>query len=196
MQTNSRRSIRNLTQFSLLLAIEIVLGVTPLGLITLPVASITLLHVPVIIGAVVMGPLKGGVLGGTFGIIALIKASTAAVGPVDILFSPFLSGNPVASLIMCLVPRILLGVFAALLFRLFKNRFKNNVWGIGITAALSTALHTVMVLGCLFFLFSAIPLAAVFTTLISLNGVLEILAAVIIAVPVCKALLSYNEKNK
>lgn len=203
MGASKRGSIRKLTQFSLLLAIEIILGVTPLGLIMLPTAAITLLHIPVIIGAVVMGPMAGALLGGTFGVIALFKASTAAASPVDILFSPFLSGNPLASIVMCIVPRILLGVFAALLFRLLKNRFKNNVWSIGISAALATALHTIMVLGCLFLFFSdamgstfAGAINAIFATLISLNGSLEILAAVVVAVPVCKALLKYNEKNR
>lgn len=196
MPNKTRHSIRRLTQFSLLLSIQIILGVTPLGLITLPVASVTLLHIPVIIGAITMGPLAGALLGGTFGCIALVRASMAAVSPIDILFSPFLSGSPIASVVMCLLPRILLGVFAALLFSLLKNRFKNNVWSIGLSAALATMLHTLMVLGCLYVFFSAIPLATVFTTLISLNGLLEILAAVVVTVPVCKALLKYNEKNR
>lgn len=182
-------SVRSLTQFSILLAIELILGFTPLGLITLPVASITLLHIPVIISAITLGWKQGGLMGLAFGIISLIKAITSAASPVDILFNPFVSGKPIFSIILCIVPRILLGLFAALLFQLFKPRFKNNAWSIGLSTGLSTALHSLMVLGFLFLFFQASSLQTFFATLISLNSVLEILVAVIICTPVCKAIL-------
>lgn len=182
-------SVRALTQFSILLAIELILGFTPLGLITLPIASITLLHIPVIISAIALGPKQGSLMGFAFGVISLLKAITSAASPVDILFNPFVSGKSFFSIIMCIVPRVLLGLFAALFFRFLEPKFKNNTWSIGISTALSTALHTLLVLGCLFLFFRTISLQSVFATLISLNGILEILLSVLICTPVCKALL-------
>ena len=111
---------RNLVQLSLLIALEAVMAFTPLGFIMIPPISITILHIPVIIGAILMGPTYGGILGGAFGVLAMIKATFFAASPADILFSPFHSGAPVQSLVMCVVPRILLGVFAALLYRVLK----------------------------------------------------------------------------
>ncbi|MDL2219393.1 ECF transporter S component [Ruminococcaceae bacterium OttesenSCG-928-O06] len=190
MKVNNKTRI--LVQFSLLLALQIILGVTPLGLIMVPPVAITLLHIPVIICGITMGPLFGGLLGASFGLISLTKAITSAVSPIDLLFNPLVSGNAVASVIMCLVPRILLGVFAALLFKLMKRLVKRNLLSIGIAAALATALHTIMVLGCLFLFFSAIPLMTVFGSVITLNGGLEITAAILVAAPVCNALLRYT----
>ena len=187
--------VRTLTQLSLLLAIEIILGFTPLGLIMVPPVAITTLHIPVIIGAVVMGPLYGGLLGGAFGLISMIKASTVAVSPIDMMFSPFLSGKPLASLALCFLPRIALGLAAGLLYRLLASHFKNNVFPIAISAVFATVLHTVGVLGLLFLLFEAIPLAVVFGTILTLNGGLEIFAAAVIAIPVCKALLAYKNRK-
>ncbi len=180
---------RRLVQFSLLLAIELVLGFTPIGLIMVPPVAVTIMHIPVIICGIVMGPLYGGLLGLVFGLCSMVKATTSAVSPVDMLFSPFLSGQPVASVIMCLVPRILLGAVAGFLFMGLSRAIKNTMVASGITAAVSTVVHTLGVLTCLSLLFSAIPLQQVFAIILTLNGGLEILAAVVVAVPVCTALL-------
>jgi uncharacterized membrane protein len=185
-------TVRQLTQFSLLLALEIILGVTPLGLIMIPPVAITLLHIPVIIGAIVMGPVVGMMLGGVFGIIAMIKATMVAVSPIDLMFSPFLSGNPIGSIFICLIARILLGLFAGLLFKALRPVSQNNIWSIGISALVATILHTIMVLGGLWLFFQAFPFITVFATIASLNGGLEVLAAALIAVPVCKPLLKYK----
>lgn len=192
----SRIDVRTLTQFSLLLAIEIILGVTPLGLIMIPPIAITIMHIPVIIGAIVMGPAYGSLLGLSFGVISLIKAITSAVSPGDLLFNPAASGNPLASIVMCLVPRILLGLFASLLYMGLSRLIKQKVVCVGISAVAATVLHTVMVLGCLYLFFRAIPLSTVFGTIMSLNGVLEILAALLVAVPVCIPLINYNKSRK
>ena len=125
--SKSSGKTRELVQLSLLIALEAVLAFTPLGFIMIPPIAITILHIPVIIGAVLMGPAKGGILGGAFGILSMIKATFFAASPADILFSPFLSGVPVQSLVMCVLPRILLGVLAALLFRLLKGITKETL---------------------------------------------------------------------
>lgn len=190
----STKKIRLLTQFSLLLAIEIILGVTPLGIIMVGPVSITTMHIPVIIGAIVMGPFYGGLLGFSFGMISLIKAITSAVSAGDMLFSPALSGNPLASVFMCLVPRILLGVAAALLYRLLANRLKKQYVSVGISAVTATILHTLSVMACLYLFFKAVSLAQVFATILTLNGILELLVAAFVAVPVCVPLIRYNQK--
>ena len=111
MRNTSKQTLR-LAQLAILIALEAVLTFTPLGFIMVPPISITLLHIPVIVGAVLMGPVDGGILGLSFGVFSMIKASTAAASPADMAFSPFLSGEPVSSIVMCIIPRILLGVIA------------------------------------------------------------------------------------
>ena len=126
---------RKLTQLALLIAIQLILSFTPLGFIILPgMVSITIMHIPVIVGGIVMGPMYGGILGLVFGLLSMYKATTAATSVVDQAFSPFLSGAPVQSIIMCIIPRVLLGVVAALLFRALEKRIKSKGLAIAISA--------------------------------------------------------------
>lgn len=192
--SKSSGKTRELVQLSLLVALEAVMAFTPLGFIMIPPISITILHIPVIIGAILMGPAKGGILGGAFGLLAMIKATFFAASPADMLFSPFLSGAPVQSLVMCVVPRILLGVFAALLFQLLK-RITKEALAIGLAAILSTVLHSLMVLGSMWLFFNAMPLRDVFVTVASLNCIAETIAAGVVSVAVCKPLLYYLRKG-
>lgn len=196
MTTATTRRTTRLTQLSLLVALLAVLGFTPIGFIMIPPVSITLMHIPVIIGAILLGPLDGAILGGVFGCISLFKAITTPGGPVDLLFSPAASGAPLASLVMCLVPRILLGVIAALVYRAFKNTKARPELGIGAAAAVATISHTVMVLGCLWMFFQAIPLKEVFLTIIGVNGLCELAAAVILSVFVCRPVQIFLKAGK
>lgn len=186
---------RKLVQLSLLIALEAVMAFTPLGFIMIPPISITILHIPVIIGAILMGPTCGGILGGAFGVLSMIKATFFAASPADLLFSPFLSGAPVQSLVMCIVPRILLGVFAALLYRLFKGLFEKDVPALAVSCILATLLHSLMVLGSMWLFFSAMPLRDVFITIASLNCIVEMLAAGVVGTAVCKPLMAYLRRG-
>lgn len=196
MTTATTRRTTRLTQLSLLVALLAVLGFTPIGFIMIPPVSITLMHIPVIIGAILLGPLDGAILGGVFGCISLFKAVTTPGGSVDLLFSPAASGAPLASLVMCLVPRILLGVIAALVYRAFKNTKVRPELGIGAAAAVATISHTVMVLGCLWLFFQALPLKEVFLTIIGVNGLCELAAAVILSVFVCRPVQIFLKAGK
>lgn len=186
---------RKLVQLSLLIALEAVMAFTPLGFIMIPPISITILHIPVIIGAILMGPTYGGILGGAFGVLAMIKATFFAASPADLLFSPFLSGAPVQSLVMCIVPRILLGVFAALLYRLLGRLFGKDVPALAVSCILATLLHSLMVLGSMWLFFSAMPLRDVFITIASLNCIVEMLAAGVVGTAVCKPLMAYLRRG-
>ncbi|NBI80333.1 ECF transporter S component [Anaerotruncus colihominis] len=186
MTTATIRRTTRLTQLSLLAALLAVLGFTPIGFIIIPPVSITLMHIPVIIGAILLGPLDGAILGGIFGFISLFKAVTTPGGPVDLLFSPAASGAPLNSLIMCLVPRILLGVIAALVYKAVRRAGMRPELCTGAAAAAATIAHTVMVLGCLWLFFQAIPLKEVFLTIIGVNGLCELAAAIILSVFVCR----------
>lgn len=177
-----------MTQLALLIAIELIMAVTPLGYIMIPPISATLMHIPVIVGALVMGPKAGAALGTVFGLTSLWKASTQATSPVDLAFSPFVSGKPLQSLIMCMGPRILLGVIAALLFRAFMKAFHGNERiSIGLAAVLSTICHTVMVLGLLAIFFSEFGMGVmtVVLSLVTVSSACEMLVAAIISVAVC-----------
>jgi uncharacterized membrane protein len=192
--SKSTSKTRQLTQLSLLIALEAVMAFTPLGFIMIPPISITILHIPVIIGAILMGPTYGGILGGAFGVLSMIKATFFAASPADLLFSPFASGAPVQSAVMCIVPRILLGVVAALLYQLLRQVTK-DIAAMAVSCILATLLHSVMVLGAMWLFFQAMPLRDVFVTVASLNCIVEMLAAGVVGTAVCKPVMAYLRKG-
>lgn len=187
MMSTTQKTAR-LARYALLIALLAVLGFTPLGFITVPPVSITIMHIPVIIGAVLFGPGCGALLGGTFGVISLIKAIMMPLPPIDMLFSPFSSGAPFASIVMCIAPRILLGVIAGGIAMAFRKRESLRIFSIGFSAAVATISHTLLVLGCLWMFFKALPLREVFLAIIGVNGLLELGAAVAVSIAVCEPL--------
>ncbi len=192
--SNATKKTKDLTQLSLLIALEAVLAFTPLGFIMIPPISITILHIPVIIGAILMGPTYGGILGGTFGVLSVIKATFFAASPADMLFSPFLSGKPIQSLVMSIVPRILLGMVAAWLYQALRHKM-GEIPSIGVSAVAASILHTLLVLGSMWIFFNAMPLRDVFVTMASLNCILETVAAGVVGVAVCRPLMIYLHKG-
>lgn len=189
-----------MVQLALLIAIQVILTATPLGFIQIsPALSITLMHLPVLVGAVSMGPMAGGILGGVFGLSSMIVASTRP-GLLDALFfSPFYSGAPLQSIILCMVPRILFGLLAAWLFRLLvKVTGKRERLSAGIAAGVATLFHSVSVLGLVYIMFgpkyaeaygiSYGALLGAMGVVIGTNGLLEAAAAILVCVALVKPL--------
>ena len=85
-----RHDTRWMVSVALMAAIIIVLANTPLGMIQLPIIKATTVHIPVIIGAVLLGPSAGAILGAVFGICSLIS-NTMAPTLLSFAFSPFMS---------------------------------------------------------------------------------------------------------
>jgi uncharacterized membrane protein len=108
--------IRKIAVAGVLSAVVIVLGFAGLGFILLPLGAVTILHVPVIIGAILEGPLVGFFIGLLFGIFSIIQAAMVAATPVDLAFLhyPFIA----------ILPRILIGPAAWAVYTLISGRPK------------------------------------------------------------------------
>ena len=134
---------RKLVLTGALSALIIVLGITKLGLIPIgPAASITILHVPIILAACLIGLPSALFTGAVFGIMSLIQAAMSPSGVLDPLFV-----NPLCSVL----PRVLTGLIAwALWFAFSKLPKLPKSVSAGITAFISTACHTILVIGCLY----------------------------------------------
>ena len=101
--------------FLILLAIEVLMSFTFFGYIHFPPVSITFAYIPILIAACVLGTKESTVLGAVFGLASMYKSTVHSAQPVDMLFSPVLSGKPVSSLVMALGVRILFGFLAGIL---------------------------------------------------------------------------------
>jgi len=114
---------RNLALLGLMLAITIILDMTPLGMIPLGTISATIVHIPTIITGVILGPVAGFIMGTAFGIVTLIHAATRPVTVLDPLFI-----NPLVSVL----PRMFIGVASYYVFLgmsrlLKKSPIKNTL---------------------------------------------------------------------
>jgi len=117
-------------------AIAILLGLTHWGFIPwFGGVSLTIMHVPVIIGAILEGPIVGLGIGLIFGLFSMLQAAIAPTGPTDVWFT-----NPVLSVL----PRLFIGPVAWLVFNALK-RWK--VIGIIVGAIAGSLTNTVLVLG-------------------------------------------------
>ncbi len=99
---NKRFDVRKLAIIGILGGISMVLGLTPLGFIPIGPTRATIMHIPVIIGAIMEGPLVGAFVGLIFGIFSIFQAVTNPT-PVSFVFL-----NPLVSVL----PRVLIGVFS------------------------------------------------------------------------------------
>ncbi len=91
------KNTRNLVITALMAAIAILLGWTHWGFIPwFGGVSLTIMYVPVVIAAIIVGPISGLVVGLIFGIFSMIQAGIAPTGPTDVWFTnPILSVFPV-----------------------------------------------------------------------------------------------------
>lgn len=202
MQKISVRIVK-LVLLALFTAILLLLAFTPLGLIDLPIIKATILHVPVIIGSVLLGPVFGGILGGFFGAISLFK-NTVAPSLLSFAFSPLVPlpgethGSPWAAFI-CFVPRILTGVvpyFVALgIQKLCGNKPLGNILAYALAGFSGAAVNTALVMGSMglvlgdaFAAAQGIAREAVNGAIMGIvlaNGVPEAIAAVALVTPIC-----------
>lgn len=177
---------RQLTLVGMLSAISIVMALTPLGFIQLPMARATLMHIPVIIGAILEGPIVGILIGLIFGVFSLVQNYVA---PSSALFFAF--QNPLVSVL----PRVLIGVTSYYAYKYMIG--KNNALKIGIGTVIGTITNTFGVLTMINIFYAqraATVLKATPATVTKViygialtNGIPEIIAAVIITVPVVLA---------
>ncbi|MDP4145715.1 MAG: ECF transporter S component [Bacillota bacterium] len=200
---------REMTIVGMLSGISIMLGITGWGFIKLPLIQATIMHVPVIIGAIMEGPIVGMLVGLIFGIFSVIQNLSA---PSVLSFALI---NPLVSVL----PRILIGITAyysykylkldSLIIRLMNIFLKNKKQDIkaikiGVGAAIGSITNTVGVLGMIYIIYAAkfaramkVSEAAAAKTIIGIalgNGVPEAIVAVIITVPIIIAVSKFRRR--
>lgn len=184
----------NMVTFAMLLAIEVVLAFTPLGFLRIGFLSITMLHIPVIICAMYLGPKYGAAMGFVMGFCSFYNA-TFQPSPTSFCFTPFysiagISGN-FYSLLIAFIPRIALGYFSGLVYQKLKGKKLAPALS-GITGAL---VNTVGVLGGIWIFFKepyeqvlGEAIITLFMTTIWINFIAEIIVAIIAATTLHQAI--------
>lgn len=197
-----KHDTRWMVSVALMAAIVIVLANTPLGMIQLPIIKATTVHIPVILGAILLGPGAGAILGAVFGICSLVS-NTMAPTLLSFAFSPFLSttGIPGAlkAIWISVGCRILIGVAAGWLWALFTKIKLNQFIALPIVGFVGSMVNTVTVMGSIYFLFAQqyaeakeVALTAVFGLVmgtVTASGIPEAIAAAILVLALGKVLV-------
>ena len=169
----SQDRTRKIAVTGVLGAISVLLGITHWGFIPwFSGASLTIMHVPVIIGAVLEGPVVGMAIGLIFGLASLLQAAIAPTGPADVWFT-----NP----LLAVLPRLFIGPAAWAVWVALKRWPVVGLIAAGVAGSLT---NTILVLGMIVVL-GYLPLAAVLP-IVAINGFPEailsgILTLVIVA---------------
>ena len=128
----------------ILITVELLMSYSFLGYIHIEPISITFIYIPVLITGCVLGPKESTVVGAVFGLSAMWKASAFYVGAGDAVFSPFMSGKPVESILLCVGARMLFGFLSGVLYSIVKKS-RHPVAGIILVTSLGRTLHTFLV---------------------------------------------------
>ena len=203
-----KKGTRWMVSVALLAAIIIVLANTPLGMIQLPIIKATTVHIPVIIGAILFGPLAGAILGGVFGICSLVS-NTMAPTLLSFAFSPFLASNlagVLKALWISVGCRILIGVAAGWIWILFRKIKLNTYVALAITGFAGSMVNTIMVMGSIYFLLAQqyaeakeVAVTAVFGLImgtVTASGIPEALAAAVLVAVIGKVLMRLTASSQ
>lgn len=184
--TQRRLGAKQITVIGMLSAITIVLGSTGMGFIPLPMAKATIMHLPVIIGAIIEGPLAGAIIGLIFGLFSIFQNMTNP----SLLSFAFI--NPLVSVL----PRVLIGITAYYSYSLFSK--KNTTFGLGLGAAVGSLTNTFGVLTMIYLLYAAeyasargidpATTAKVIYGIALTNGIPEAIVAVLIITPIAASI--------
>ena len=190
-----RLNVRKMTVIGVLSAISIMMSMLPfIGYIPIGPTKATIMHVPVIIGAIIEGPVVGATIGLIFGLTSLWNAMTQPT--ITSIF--FL--NPLVSIL----PRVLIGVVA---YYVYQGIYKisKKVYAAGFMAGLVGSLaNTVGVLGMIYVLYADKYMERIgqaganagkwLFTLAATNGVPEALVAALIVSAVSVSLIRKGKK--
>ena len=207
--TTSKKDTRWKVTVALMMAIVVLLANTPLGMIQLPIIKATTVHIPVIIGAIVLGPMAGAILGATFGICSLIS-NTMAPTILSFAISPFLSTTGLAGCVKALWVsvgcRIMIGVVAGWIWILLKKIKCNQNVALALTGFLGSMTNTVFVMGSIYLLFAKqyaeakeVAVTAVFGLImgtVTASGIPEAIAAAILVFAIGKVVIKVYQSNK
>lgn len=109
--------LRTMVKLAMLVALLAIFCFTPLGFLKIGIVEITFNMIPVIIGAIAVGPAAGAVLGALFGAASFWQCFGQST------FGTLLFGvNPFYTALICFVPRILAGLLPGLIFRAMTKK--------------------------------------------------------------------------
>lgn len=202
----AKKDLAQLTKLALFTAIIIMLGLTPLGYITIFATGITTVHIPVILGSFIFGVKQSCYLGFIFGLTSFVRcfmtpdAISAIVLGTNTGFGLY---NLFLIVAIIFVPRILVGLVSHMSYKILKKITKKPKVSMMISAVLGSLTNTIFVLyGLAIFASQQTSqafgvtegLMIVILGIVTTNGLIEAGFAGIISAPVGSAVEKFAKK--
>lgn len=202
------RSVQEMVLLASFIAIVFLLAFSPIGYINLPFIKATVVHIPVIIGSLLLGPKKGAILGFFFGLTSLI-INTMTPSLLSFAFSPLiplpgLGRGSLLALAVCFVPRILVGIvpwhIGALIRKITGKGLKPLQ--LMISGVIGSMTNTIFVLGLIYLIFkdeyaevknmASSQVLSVILGVVTTNGFIEALVAGVLTATICVPLIRFT----
>ena len=203
MASSKKQKTLRLVELALLVAIEILMSFTPLGYLKTPLIEITFMMIPVAIAAIMIGPIESLIVGTVFGITSFIQCfGMSSFGVAMMAISPFRTA------LVCLVPRILTGLLAGLIFRALSRKNPRSFPAVLVTSFSAAALNTILFVSLFFlcfhnaslvigestFQFAGMSIFDLFGFLAGVNGLIEAGVCTVVGTAIGKPLLHLKAK--
>jgi uncharacterized membrane protein len=202
MKTITNKRTLKMVQLALFTAIILLMAFTPLGYIKTPGLEITLLVVPVAVGAIILGPTAGAILGGVFGITSFIQAFGGPLG------AALLSISVIGTFVLCVVTRILMGWLTGLIFKAMKRWDRTKLISHATANLAGALLNTVLFMTTFVLLFyNTEYVQGIVTALgatnpihfillfVTVNGLIEAVICFVVGTAVSKAIDLFTKKS-
>lgn len=188
---------------AMLLAIELIFAFTPLGYLRVGIVEITFMTLPIAIGAMLLDEYSSFFLGCVFGVTSFVQCFG-----ISVFGTTLFSVNQFATVVLCILPRALMGYLSGIIFKLTSKIDKTKVVSFVLTAFSAAFLNTAFFVLTFFLCFrnatlslgekaydiSAMNILDVAVFLAGVNGIIEIIACTLISAPIGKA-LAYSKKK-
>jgi len=196
------QKIKQMTLFAILAAILIVMSITPIGYLKIGIVEISFLTIPVTIGAVLLGPAGGATLGLVFGVTSFMQCFGMSV-----FGTALLEINPFYTFVVCIVPRVLMGLLVGLIFKAISKVDKAKIVCYAVASLSGAILNTVLFMVLLVICFYNSDYIQIFVTalgttnvfafacaFVGINAVFEAIVGFVISFPVTKSIARYSKK--
>ena len=142
-QTKKRVNTRYITELGLFIGVILLMKLT--GLSSIPVGPLvmTFTMIPIAVGAMLLGPLAGTILGTFYGFLSLYDAITGK----SLMTAAFFAVSPVLTVLLCIGTRALVGYLTGLLFRVFQKLDRHRIWSYFAGGLLAPMLNTILFMG-------------------------------------------------
>ncbi|MDD4715962.1 MAG: ECF transporter S component [Oscillospiraceae bacterium] len=197
MSEKHMRDTGYMVRLAVLIAVILLLEFTGLGYIKVNILELTILQIPVLVGAIVLGPGAGAILGGVFGATSFFECLGKSAFGVALF-----AINPFYTFFVCMIPRILMGWLCGLIFRGLYRVDKTRILSYGIASLAGAVLNTVFFMASLMLLFgrsdfiqslmkgmSVIPFVL---GMVGVQGLVEAVVCFLAGTAISKALAVYT----